>query len=272
MRAKPQLPYCITILLGIILFHHSLLAQLSPLPLEVGNYLIFDRVLNEERTSAVGRIEVTGKIRVTPVEQDTLYWHHSDGAFGPTGEEYFTLRFSGRTRLFPGPGLDTLLVRSDSQGNLWSRGFVNKGITRIAKEDQPWWLITGPETWSLRFNDTWWAIGFERWQDIQPKMFELGRRYDSSLSDSSDELIHIWGELNGILTVTSGAGIVSNVILLGVGPIWTYIPTDMSEYLGVHLELSEARIGDRVIRRFDETVVQQNSWGQIKAEQSWIGR
>ena len=137
MRAKPQLPYCITILLGIILFHHSLLAQLSPLPLEVGNYWIFDRVLNEERTSAVGRIEVTGKIRVTPVEQDTLYWHHSDGAFGPTGEEYFTLRFSGRTRLFPGPGLDTLLVRSDSQGNLWSRGFVNKGITRIAKEDQP---------------------------------------------------------------------------------------------------------------------------------------
>ena len=271
----------------ILNFHYSY-AQPSPLPLGVGNYWVFETVLGDQR-SVSGRIEVHDKVRVRSVVTDTS-WHGADQAFGADGDEYYKLSVTGNVRLFPISQPDTLLVRVDQQGNIWSRGYILRNTIRVTRQEQPWLLAEGAWTWNFKLDEEEFAVGYRRelwigqneelshtqselWVYSYPdsgslsgggeKFVAMARRFIPKLSPSSpNKLINISGRNNGMVATSLGGTDV--MVLTGIGPIWIPLPTDMTELQGIHLELNEARLGDVVLRPSNTTIVQPVSFGWLK--------
>lgn len=171
-------PHFRTIVWGLCtLGCRMLYAQPSPLPLEVGNYWAFDRVLGETRSFA-GRLEVCDKVRVLPVSADT-FWSDPQKAFGDRGDEYFRLAIARGVRLFHYAQPETLLVNMDQQGGIWSRGYILKNTIRVVVQEQPWLLAVGPWKWECRLDQEDFANVYarEQWigQAVCVKDFETTR-------------------------------------------------------------------------------------------------
>ena len=273
----------------ILLLPLNLHAQLPLLPLKEGNFWIYDSVLGDKRNNGIAEIKVHEEVGVLPVTEDTYYWHDTQTPFGNFGTKYFKLSLTGYTHLFPHLQPDTLLVRSDSKGNIWSRGYILKGTTRIMVEDQPWLMVNGPWNWNLRFSNTNFSIGYVRYQWIgwcrdgvseiwrrfdefglenlycfDPKWVPFAQKYRRDLTPQSPQrLFLIEADLNGNLRIEHGR--VSTVIMSGLGPLWIFIPTDMAELSGIHLELAKAQVDNLLIWPSQETSVRRASWGGLKS-------
>lgn len=266
----------------ILNIQHSY-AQSSPLPLGAGNYWVFETVLGDKRNVS-GRIEVHDKVRVRSVIADTS-WQSADQAFGGDGDEYYKLSITGNVRLFPISQPDTLLVRADQQGNIWSRGYILRNTIRVTSQEQPWLLVEDAWTWNFKLDEEEFAVDYRRelwvgqsdesalwiYSDSDSgslsgggeQFIGMARRFIPNLSpSSSNKLMNIRGQNNGMVSTSlGGTGV---IVLTGIGPIWIPLPTDMTELQGIHLELSEARLGDIVLHPSDTTIVQPTSFGWLK--------
>ena len=268
--------------------HVPVSAQEALLPLESGNYWVLDSVYPDATSPGRGRIQVHAPVRVPDTERDTvIVWRERSGDSGP---EYFRVAFSGRTRFFPEIQPDTLFVRKDASGNLWTRGYILDGIARLAPADKPWLMVEGAWSWDLWFDESEFAIGFARdewigqdptdpdperqvWVSSDPPytsrlagmadMVALALRFVPDLTPSSPQrLVSINGRLNGDLWIEhSDVGI---IFVSGLGPVWCAVHTDMAEFVGVHLELAEAKVGGQIIRPGWPTAIRKGSWGEVK--------
>lgn len=270
-------------------------AQPSPLPLKEGNYWIYDYVLRDQRYSASSRMEVREQVRVPPLEKDRFFGTRAgwNTLFGDTGTAYFKLYLAGGlSLLFPSHEPDTLLVRADESGNILIRGFSSpRSRTMVKAKDQLWLKsrMGAPFYWELDvgtptayyWQEEWTghqdeegrerSVGFSQYEaeeEVQelhptfsPQYVALARRFIPDLQAASpNRLLVLGGEIRHSSDATF-----SVVLLTGIGPLVFPTHTDMTEFQGGRVELSEARIDGRVWKPSPETAVLPQGWAQIKA-------
>ena len=106
-----------------------------------------------------------------------------------------------------------------------------------------------------------YSSGFSRRRPDERFIDHAQRYVTGDRSEVNQRLLRIGGELNDDCPVAEPGGPSSLILLRGVGPIW--IPMGVFEFRELYLELSEARVGEGVIKP-RETAVLSDPWGKVK--------
>ena len=244
---------------------------LAAIPLEVGNYWSYDYVSVSDldstdilRAAEATRMEAEDLLYVLPVEENTLYSSQEE-AFGEGGAPYYKLTFSDYLGFFPGSSVrtrpDGLLVRDHGDGSIWAKGWLRDSEVYVAAQEQPWFMISGPENYTFDLSGDVFTYFQERHDYGQSAHFgglvELVGAFVPDLTlDTGSRVIRLRGESR---CVHCGVNV---TIVTGLGPVRS--SAGFFEFRHFHYELSSAFVSGIRYEPDGVTTALPVTWGHVK--------